>query len=568
MNSRFYDPSLDPKPYGKNKESVKKALRSPVTVIAALITTVAAVVFAGIIVLSIIISSQLMDMANEFVSYLSGNVLGDQVSDITEVSFRSSFGASYAYMGIYFVSNLLCGIGLFVAFFKSISKKETASPNVGMSLVQAHSIIHIFIFAFGTLGAVVSFIFIFLGGLGISSMLSGAELDSSITGTGNSIFIALIILTGVLFVYGLMSLLWSIGLTVSCASVKRTFNAKGVYKGGVGLLMFSTIALTVIDVAVVALSLIGLSASPDFTGKAFLTILAVSVPSFLLLYRFSIMLVFTVYKGYARSLADENKALMQQVSVPQPVAPQPVPYTAPQGYAPVPRSTYPQQYPGAVNAPVNQMQNPYMAPPQPVNQTAGINIPPAVSRPPVPAANEMAGQTVAAAAATVATAAAVNETAERAKPVSINKPETKPEPAAEPIIEETKPELQPQPIIEETKPEPQPIIEETKPEPQPQPIIEETKPEPAAEPIIEETKPEPQPQPIIEETKPEPTAVSASKIKCPGCGADNDNGSKFCAICGTRMSEAPKPQHTFCPQCGTKNDISSKFCLNCGCKLN
>ena len=59
--------------------------------------------------------------------------------------------------------------------------------------------------------------------------------------------------------------------------------------------------------------------------------------------------------------------------------------------------------------------------------------------------------------------------------------------------------------------------------------------------------------------------------KCPNCGADVQNGSQFCNICGTRMppasmKTAPKAGLT-CPTCGTELESDAAFCFNCGTKL-
>lgn len=48
-------------------------------------------------------------------------------------------------------------------------------------------------------------------------------------------------------------------------------------------------------------------------------------------------------------------------------------------------------------------------------------------------------------------------------------------------------------------------------------------------------------------------------IKCPKCGAEIDEGSKFCGECGTAI-----PQSKECPQCHTKLAFGAKFCMECG----
>ncbi|MEK7443945.1 MAG: zinc-ribbon domain-containing protein, partial [candidate division NC10 bacterium] len=44
---------------------------------------------------------------------------------------------------------------------------------------------------------------------------------------------------------------------------------------------------------------------------------------------------------------------------------------------------------------------------------------------------------------------------------------------------------------------------------------------------------------------------------CPRCQADNREGRRFCAQCGTSLSAA-------CPACGFTNEAGEKFCGGCG----
>jgi membrane protease subunit (stomatin/prohibitin family) len=53
------------------------------------------------------------------------------------------------------------------------------------------------------------------------------------------------------------------------------------------------------------------------------------------------------------------------------------------------------------------------------------------------------------------------------------------------------------------------------------------------------------------------------KIKCPGCGALNDEGAKFCNECGN-----PLNQKLICPNCKKEYEIGTKFCNECGSKLS
>src|SRR5262245_12423371 len=49
-------------------------------------------------------------------------------------------------------------------------------------------------------------------------------------------------------------------------------------------------------------------------------------------------------------------------------------------------------------------------------------------------------------------------------------------------------------------------------------------------------------------------------MRCPSCGADNPEGTKFCGECGV-------PIQPRCPQCGFANLPSTKFCRECGTPL-
>lgn len=48
-------------------------------------------------------------------------------------------------------------------------------------------------------------------------------------------------------------------------------------------------------------------------------------------------------------------------------------------------------------------------------------------------------------------------------------------------------------------------------------------------------------------------------LACPGCGAMNEPGSKFCDQCGESL-----PSEVACPDCGEANDPDARFCDNCG----
>ena len=49
-------------------------------------------------------------------------------------------------------------------------------------------------------------------------------------------------------------------------------------------------------------------------------------------------------------------------------------------------------------------------------------------------------------------------------------------------------------------------------------------------------------------------------MRCSKCGTDSTSGRKFCAECGTRLSNR-------CAKCGADNSPSAKFCEDCGTAL-
>lgn len=50
--------------------------------------------------------------------------------------------------------------------------------------------------------------------------------------------------------------------------------------------------------------------------------------------------------------------------------------------------------------------------------------------------------------------------------------------------------------------------------------------------------------------------------KCPNCGKDMSNGSKFCSSCGTMITETG--QKWFCKNCGAQMNGNASFCPYCG----
>jgi len=56
--------------------------------------------------------------------------------------------------------------------------------------------------------------------------------------------------------------------------------------------------------------------------------------------------------------------------------------------------------------------------------------------------------------------------------------------------------------------------------------------------------------------------IEKVKIKCPSCGALNDDNAKFCSECGMKLSSS-----THCTNCGAKIEPGKKFCGECGLKI-
>lgn len=51
-------------------------------------------------------------------------------------------------------------------------------------------------------------------------------------------------------------------------------------------------------------------------------------------------------------------------------------------------------------------------------------------------------------------------------------------------------------------------------------------------------------------------------IKCPECGANNEDNYNFCKSCGKKLIN-----YKFCPECSHKNVDNARFCENCGTSL-
>ena len=58
-------------------------------------------------------------------------------------------------------------------------------------------------------------------------------------------------------------------------------------------------------------------------------------------------------------------------------------------------------------------------------------------------------------------------------------------------------------------------------------------------------------------------AAAAAALRCPSCGHDNPEGTKFCQECGTPM--APKGP-SFCVSCGAELAAGTRFCGECGAR--
>lgn len=64
-------------------------------------------------------------------------------------------------------------------------------------------------------------------------------------------------------------------------------------------------------------------------------------------------------------------------------------------------------------------------------------------------------------------------------------------------------------------------------------------------------------------------AQAQSACKCPKCGADVAENTKFCPECGTNIEEAKKTQSVrYCLNCGTKLEPNTAFCSECGTNQN
>jgi flagellar basal body-associated protein FliL/ribosomal protein L40E len=95
-------------------------------------------------------------------------------------------------------------------------------------------------------------------------------------------------------------------------------------------------------------------------------------------------------------------------------------------------------------------------------------------------------------------------------------------------------------------------------------VVEEKKPEPVAEPAPE---PVAEPAPEVEAPK------MQKKEVCSNCGQELAPGAVFCTNCGTKKgaapapAPAPEPKKAVCANCGAELKPGMKFCTNCGTKV-
>ena len=51
-------------------------------------------------------------------------------------------------------------------------------------------------------------------------------------------------------------------------------------------------------------------------------------------------------------------------------------------------------------------------------------------------------------------------------------------------------------------------------------------------------------------------------MNCRFCGAEVEEGAKFCQKCGKNLEEVSDKKN--CPKCGSELEKDAKFCLKCG----
>jgi DNA-directed RNA polymerase subunit RPC12/RpoP len=61
--------------------------------------------------------------------------------------------------------------------------------------------------------------------------------------------------------------------------------------------------------------------------------------------------------------------------------------------------------------------------------------------------------------------------------------------------------------------------------------------------------------------------AATGEARCSGCGAEIPADSKFCVVCGRPVAAETPPAPAFCTSCGAKLDPGSRFCTACGASL-
>ncbi len=74
----------------------------------------------------------------------------------------------------------------------------------------------------------------------------------------------------------------------------------------------------------------------------------------------------------------------------------------------------------------------------------------------------------------------------------------------------------------------------------------------------------------IEGDKKELISLKGMRI-CPNCGAEQEQGTSTCKVCGINMDEvedtSKEESIAYCPDCGHETVAGARFCMNCGAKL-
>ena len=57
--------------------------------------------------------------------------------------------------------------------------------------------------------------------------------------------------------------------------------------------------------------------------------------------------------------------------------------------------------------------------------------------------------------------------------------------------------------------------------------------------------------------------AARAALRCPSCGWDNPEGTKFCQECGSQLGT---PRGSFCVSCGMELAAGTRFCGGCGAR--